>query len=224
MHLDNFYPALAKSNCTVLREDLVRYTKKGVLSTHKTTEEEIEREFDVIIFGTGFNVAQYLEHEKIKGLDGLDLQEKWKEHPEALYGLATSQFPNMFYCFGPNSAQVWSSQQDTWERQAQFAAKAVREMIRKERNGIKFAMHPKRSVESAYNTEVQKRQAGVYVWANSSCVTYYKNDNGWNTFTMPWTWWEFRKMLRKIIWKEWDIIEKPIDVLKVEGNGRSKLD
>ncbi|KAL6228768.1 hypothetical protein BDW75DRAFT_226288 [Aspergillus navahoensis] len=217
LHLDNFYPALAKSNCTVLRENLIRYTEKGVLSSHKTTGEEVEREFDVIIFGTGFNVAQFLEHEKIKGLNGLDLQEKWKDHPEALYGLATSQFPNMFYCFGPNSAQVWSSQQDTWEQQARFATKAVKEILRRERKGVKFAMHPKRSVELEYNAEVQNRQAGVYVWAKSSCVTYYKNDNGWNTFTMPWTWWQFRRMVRKIFWDQWEVIEKPLEKVAIEG-------
>ncbi|KAH7082310.1 hypothetical protein FB567DRAFT_605627 [Paraphoma chrysanthemicola] len=211
LHLDNFYPALAKPNCTVVREDLVRYTERGVVSSDRSTAKKIEREFDVIIFGTGFNVAQYLEHEQIRGINGLDLQEKWKAHPEALYGLATSQFPNMFYCFGPNSAQVWSSQQDTWERQAKFATKAVREVLLRERKGIKFAMHPKRSVELKYNEEVQKKQAGKYVWANSNCVTYYKNDDGWNTFTMPWTWWQFRRMLRRIIWDEWEVIEKPLE-------------
>jgi cation diffusion facilitator CzcD-associated flavoprotein CzcO len=172
--------------------------------------KEIEREFDVIIFGTGFNVAQYLEHVSVQGLYGLDLQNKWKDHPEALYGLATSQFPNMFYCFGPNSAQVWSSQQDTWEQQARFATKAIRLILHKERKGTKFAMHPKRSREIAYNADVQRLQADVYVWAKSTCVTYYKNDEGWNTFTMPWTWWEFRRMLQKINWGEWEVIEKPL--------------
>ncbi|KAF2846859.1 FAD/NAD(P)-binding domain-containing protein [Plenodomus tracheiphilus IPT5] len=217
LHLDNLYPAFTKPNCTVLRENLVRYTEDGVLSSNRTNGEEIERKFDVIIFGTGFNVAQFLEHEKIKGLNGIDLQEKWKDHPEALYGVATSQFPNMFYCFGPNSAHVWSSQQDTWERQAQFATKAVKAILHKERKGIKLAMHPKRSVEREYNAEVQSRQANVYVWAKPNCVTYYKNDEGWNTFTMPWSWWQFRRMLRKIFWDQWEVIEKPLEKVVIKA-------
>ncbi|OAL45651.1 FAD/NAD(P)-binding domain-containing protein [Pyrenochaeta sp. DS3sAY3a] len=210
LHLDGFYPALAKSNCTVLREDLVKYTEKGVLSSDKTGKQT-ERQFDVIIFGTGFNVAQFLDHETIKGINGLDLQVKWKDHPEALYGLASNQFPNMFYCFGPNSAHVWSSQQDSWERQARFAAKAVKEMVVRERKGVKFAMHPRRDVEIEYNAKVQEKQAGIFVWARSDCVTYYKNDDGWNTYTMPWSWWQFKRMLRKIFWNEWEVIEKPLD-------------
>jgi cation diffusion facilitator CzcD-associated flavoprotein CzcO len=189
---------------------LIRFTENGALSSDSKTKIESERKFDVIIFGTGFNVAQYLEHEEVLGLGGLDLQHKWKEHPEALYGLATSQFPNMFYCFGPNSAHVWSAQQDSWERQARFVSKAVKEMVQRERKGIKFAMHPRRDVELEYNAEVQSRQAGTFVWARDDCVTYYKNDDGWNTFTMPWSWWQFRRMLRKIFWNQWEVIEKPL--------------
>ncbi|KAK4946331.1 hypothetical protein LTR10_014529 [Elasticomyces elasticus] len=216
LRLDGFYPALARSNCTVLRENLIRYTEKGVLSSDRVTGTETERQYDVIIFGTGFNVAQFLEHEKVTGLNGIDLQEKWKAHPEALYGLATSQFPNMFYCFGPNSAHVWSSQQDNWERQARFAAQVVKESVLRARKGIKLAIHPKRDVERQYNDEVQRRQAGTFVWTRPDCVTYYKNDDGWNTYTMPWTWWQFRQMLRKIRWDEWEVIEKPMAKVEID--------
>ncbi|KAH7084095.1 hypothetical protein FB567DRAFT_550128 [Paraphoma chrysanthemicola] len=132
---------LVRPESQFLRKDLVRYTQTGVVSTQDGQEKE--REFDVIMFGTGFNVAQYLEHENIRGLHGIDLQTKWKDYSEALYGLATSDFPNMFYCFGPKSGQVWSSQQDTWEHQARSVAKAVRVVLSKEHQGIEFAMHPK---------------------------------------------------------------------------------
>jgi cation diffusion facilitator CzcD-associated flavoprotein CzcO len=208
LRLDNLYSSLAKPNCTVLRENLTTYTEHGVISADKKTGAQTERKFDVIIFGTGFNVAQYLEHEKIFGLGGSELQSKWKEHPEALYGVATNQFPNMFMCFGPNSATVWSSQQDIWEQQARFNAKFVREIVKNQKRGQKLAVHPQRDVERQYNQEVQKGQAGRFVWARPDCVTYYKNDAGWNTFTMPWSWFQFRAMLRKIRWREWETIQK----------------
>jgi len=204
----------------------MRYTEKGVVSTSRTTGREIEREYDVIIFGTGFNVAQFLEHEKITGISGLDLQSKWKAHPEALYGLATSGIPNMFFCFGPNSATVWSSQQDNWELQARFAAKMVRELIRREKEGKKFAVYPERGVEREYNDELQRRQMGTFVWARPDCVTYYKNDAGWNTYTMPWSYPRFWLMLRKIRWKEWVVLEKDLSEtrtgLGASANGHVK--
>jgi cation diffusion facilitator CzcD-associated flavoprotein CzcO len=165
--LDNFYTSLAKSNCTVTRDRLVHYTEEGVVSADKITGEEKETKFDVIIYGTGFNVANFLDHEKVTGTGGIDLQEKWSAHPEALYGVATSQFPNMFFCFGPNSATVWSSQQNLWEQQARFAANAIREIIRREARGVKLAMYPERSREQAYNNDVQRLQSERLVWARS---------------------------------------------------------
>ena len=190
-----------------------------MLSADRTTGEETERKFDAIIFGTGFNVSQFLEHVKILGEGGIDLQDKWKEHPEALYGLATHKFPNMFMCFGPNSATVWSSQQDNWEQQARFAVKAIREVVLRQRKGKKFAMYPDGEAEHSYNLEVQRQQAGKMVWARPDCVTYVKNDAGWIVYTMPWTWWQFRRMLSKIRWREWVTIEKSIpSVLGGGGN------
>lgn len=122
----------------------------------------------------------------------------------------------MFYCFGPNSAHVWSSQQDSWERQARFNAKAVEQVVRREGKGVKFAMHPNRDVERKYNEDVQSGQAGQFVWARPDCVTYYKNDAGWNTYTMPWTWWQFRRMLRKIFWNQWEVIEMPLKKARLD--------
>lgn len=196
-----------KPNCTVLRDQLVQYTESGVLSKDRKTGTMIERQFDVIIFGTGFNVAQYLEHVEVIGINGINLQDQWKDHPEALYGLATSNFPNMFMCFGPNTATLWSSQQDNWKLQARFAAQAVRAIDRRSRSHIekKFAMYPKREVERTYNDQLQLQQK-KFVWADPGCVSYYKNDAGWITYTMPWSYLRFWLMLRKIKWEEWVVI------------------
>jgi cation diffusion facilitator CzcD-associated flavoprotein CzcO len=151
----------------VTRDRLLHYTEEGVVSLDSTTGEHRETKFDVIIYGTGFNVAKFLDHEKITGTGGIDLQEKWREHPQALYGLATSSFPNMFFCFGPNSATVWSSQQDIWEQQARFAAKAIREIVKREGYGVKLAMYPSPRCEEEYNNEVQRQQSASLVWARS---------------------------------------------------------
>ncbi|KAF4439161.1 FAD NAD(P)-binding domain-containing [Fusarium acutatum] len=207
LRLDHFYTSLSKPNCTVLRDQLVSYTETGIISADRKAHEETERKFDVIIFGTGFNTSQHLEHITIRGLGGVDLQKRWAEHPAALYGLATSQFPNMFMCFGPNSATLWNPQQDNWELQARFAAKAVRKIMEVSRQGRSVAIHPKEEAERLYNRQVQRLQE-VYVWSKPECVTYYKNDAGWNTYTMPWTFAQFKKLTGQIRWDEWDVIER----------------
>jgi len=84
--LSTLYPALSKPNCTIVRERLIKYTSTEILSLDESGKERT-RECDVIILGTGFNVAQYLEHIKVVGRDGVILQEQWRDHPEALYGV-----------------------------------------------------------------------------------------------------------------------------------------
>lgn len=185
---------------------MLNYTEAGVNSKDLTTRKETERKFDVTIFGTGFNVAQYLEHEKVIGVDSTNLQQQWGAHPEALYGISTHNFPNMFMCFGPNTATLWSSQQDNWKVQAKFAAMAIRAMDRKSSNwGRRFAMHPNAAVERKYNDDIQTRQE-EFVWAEKSRTSYYKNDAGWITYTMPWSYPRYWWMLFRIKWDEWEVI------------------
>jgi hypothetical protein len=33
---------------------------------------------------------------------------------------------------------------------------------------------------------------------------------------MPWTWWQFRQMLAKINWKEWEVVEKPLKKVAID--------
>jgi hypothetical protein len=145
-------------------------------------------------------------------VDGIDLQEQWKEHPEALYGLATRNFPNMFMCFGPNTATLWSSQQDNWTLQAEFAAKSIQAMTRmtNRESNKQFAMYPTDEAERDYNDRLQVEQKH-FVWADAGCTSYYKNDAGWITYTMPWSYPRFWWMLRKINWNEWKVISNKVE-------------
>lgn len=223
LRLDHFYSSLAKPNCTVLRSDLVKFTEKGVVSNDnpKTSKQETEREFDIIIFGTGFNVANYLDHISIKGLNGIDLQEKWKNHPEAIYGLATSEFPNMFMNFGPNSTSVFLPPQEGWELQSRFVSRMVKEINNSARRGEKLIVSPERNFEKRYN-EINQFGQQNFVWQHSSCVTYYKNDQGWNVFTTCFSLLDFWWMLRKIRWNQWVRVEKPFYTLLAGAASRRK--
>lgn len=91
--LSTLYPALSSPNCTVVREKLLSYSPTGILSSPSSSSEPVSRDFEIVILGTGFNVAQYLEHVVVKGKGGVDLQDQWKEHPEALYGVGIKYVP-----------------------------------------------------------------------------------------------------------------------------------
>jgi cation diffusion facilitator CzcD-associated flavoprotein CzcO len=63
-----------------------------------------EREFDVIIFATGFDaLTGALTHIDVRGNDGLSIAEKWEHGPRTHLGTAIDGFPNFFMVFGPQS-------------------------------------------------------------------------------------------------------------------------
>jgi hypothetical protein len=91
--------------------------------------------------------------------------------------------------------------------QAKLVAKLIREITSRSRSKVKVAFSPKREVEQAYNQNIQQLQAGEFAWARSDCTTYYKNDAGWLTFTMPWSSWRFWWLTWRVRWDEWERIE-----------------
>src|SRR4030095_6037207 len=61
------------------------------------------RDFDVIIYGTGFHASKFLWPMKIKGRRGADLHETGAGDPGAYLGMTPPGFPNLFMIYGPNT-------------------------------------------------------------------------------------------------------------------------
>ncbi|EXJ71087.1 uncharacterized protein A1O5_06080 [Cladophialophora psammophila CBS 110553] len=80
-------------------ESIERVTEKGI----KTSKQE--REFDVIIYATGFDpVTGSFNAIDIVGVDGQRLKELWAPGPKTQLGFLVSGFPNMLMAMGPHSA------------------------------------------------------------------------------------------------------------------------
>jgi cation diffusion facilitator CzcD-associated flavoprotein CzcO len=61
-----------------------------------------EHQFDIIILATGFDsVTGGLCQIDIKGTDGVSLADKWSKGTWTYLGMATANFPNMFFLYGP---------------------------------------------------------------------------------------------------------------------------
>ncbi len=61
-------------------------------------------EFDVLIYGTGFETNTFVAPMKIMGARGQTLSEVWSQRgPSAYLGMTVPGFPNMFMCYGPNT-------------------------------------------------------------------------------------------------------------------------
>lgn len=206
--LDSFYPALNKPNCTVLREQVTRYTEKGIEARDLKTGEKSFHEFDAIIVGTGYNTSRFLYHEKISGRNGIDLQDHWKQYCSTLHAVATYDFPNFFFCNGPNANTFSSSYHDVNESTSRFLDKCVATVIGKKERGIKFAMMPKPEREREYQEEIQQGLSGTTI-QHADCGNHsMKDKNNHNTALTAEHVLAIAWKFRKINWKEWNTIEK----------------
>jgi cation diffusion facilitator CzcD-associated flavoprotein CzcO len=81
------------------RTPMVRITEHGIETT------EGEREFDVIVWATGFDFGTgALLRMGIRGREGQALEDHWADGPKTFLGVQTTGFPNFFFPGGPHAA------------------------------------------------------------------------------------------------------------------------
>jgi len=74
-------------------------TEKGI-----TTRDGVEHEFDIIVLATGFDsVSGGLTQLDLRGTDGSLLRDQWSNGVDAHLGIATANFPNLLFLYGPQS-------------------------------------------------------------------------------------------------------------------------
>jgi cation diffusion facilitator CzcD-associated flavoprotein CzcO len=78
---------------------MVRVTERGIETI------EGEREFDVIVWATGFDFGTgALSRMGIRGRGGVALNDHWADGPKTYLGVQTAGFPNFFFPGGPHAA------------------------------------------------------------------------------------------------------------------------
>lgn len=98
----NYFEAYNQPNVELvdLRDTPIEcLTEKGI----RTSDQE--REFDVIIYATGFD-ALTGSHNRIdiRGVGGEELKARWTPAPQTFMGLMVNNFPNMMMIVGPHAA------------------------------------------------------------------------------------------------------------------------
>ena len=100
--VDNgWYRALTRANVELVTEGIARFTPTGI-----ETVDGKQREVDLAVFATGYEVVRYLWPTRYTGQGGADLHEFWGEDPRAYLGMMVPRFPNLFLLYGPNSQPV----------------------------------------------------------------------------------------------------------------------
>lgn len=93
----DFYDAIQHPNAELVTEEIERIEAKGV-----RTKDGRLHELDVLVLATGFRVDRFLRPMKVRGRDGVDLEDVWKDRPNAYLSISIPDFPNLFMLNGPN--------------------------------------------------------------------------------------------------------------------------
>jgi cation diffusion facilitator CzcD-associated flavoprotein CzcO len=159
---DDYYPCFNLANVELVTESIERFTSSGI-----RTVDGASRDFDVVVFATGFDVRNCLRPVEIRGRAGLDLQRHWTRGPEAYRGIAVPGFPNLFILYGPNTNLGHNSILFMFECQFSYILQCLKRMATRNL----FTLEVSADATARFNRALHKELAGT-VWT-TGCGNWY---------------------------------------------------
>jgi cation diffusion facilitator CzcD-associated flavoprotein CzcO len=186
---DDYYPALNRPNVELVTAPIASVTADGI-----RTQDGVERSFDVIVWATGFHVADPDDPMHVVGRAGRVLGEEWRDRGmQGFLGIHVAGYPNLAFLLGPNSGPAASSAVHVIESQmdyiAQFIAAAMAQPA-----GV--ALDVDADQQAAWNDQIQERLART-AW-NSGCRNWYVDRRGRNTTMYPGVTSQYRRATRRL--------------------------
>lgn len=164
---DDFFPALTRDNVELVTERIAEFTPSGI-----RTQDGVEHEFDVIIYATGFHSHAFQGSTRVVGRNGITLDERWGNAPEAYLGITVDNFPNLFLVYGPNTNLNHNSVVSMLEPQHRYISQAVKYLTA---DGSR-ALEVDREVLEHFTTYLQEElEKSAF---SSDCSSWYKNEDG----------------------------------------------
>jgi cation diffusion facilitator CzcD-associated flavoprotein CzcO len=180
---NDYFPALQQPNVEVVTEGIAEVKEHSVVDG-----DGIEREVDAIIFGTGFRVIDMPFAERVTGIGGRTLAQRWDGGMKALKGTSIPGFPNLFMLLGPNTGLGHNSVVFMIEAQIAYVADALRTM--RERGAT--TVEVRQEAVEAYDAEIQERLQGS-VWNTGGCASWYLDEHGRNSVIWPGFTWPYKR-------------------------------
>ena len=142
---NNWYPALAQKNVDVIASGLAEVKGNTLIAANGE-----QCEADVIILGTGFEIAEPPIANRVYNRFGQKMSDVWQGSPEGYMGTMVENCPNGFLMFGPNVA-VSSSAFIIIEAQLDYIMDALKQAIQL---GIQ-TIEPNPEITRKFNEKVQ---------------------------------------------------------------------
>ena len=171
----SYYPALVRENVELVTDDIAEIRNRSMVTRDGTV-----RDVDALIVATGFRVTDNPAADRIIGIDGTSLGERWRvAGPQAYKGTTINGFPNMFMLVGPNVGTGNMSMVYMIESQLNYLIDALAVMRR--RRLATVDVH--RGAQQRFNDDLQRRMRRT-VWT-SGCNSWYLHAGGRNAALWP---------------------------------------
>ncbi len=145
-----------------------------ITETGIRTVDGVEHAVDVIIYGTGFQAADFLMPMKVVGRGGVDLHDRWGGDARAHLGVTVPGFPNLFCLYGPNTNIVVNGSIIFFsEAEVHYVTQIIRHLLEHDLRSVE----PTLEAHDAYNERIDEGNARM-AWGASDVNSWYKNEFG----------------------------------------------
>jgi len=181
---NKFYPTFNRDNVELVDCGIARVSASAIIGG-----DGRPREVDTIIFATGFETTRFLSCIDVRGRGGLTINEAWRDGAQAYLGMTTSNFPNLFMLYGPNTNN--GSLIYMLELEVDYIVDHITRM--REQQLAWIDVRPE--AMAAYNDALQQDIAGITVWG-ADCRGYYRAESGRVVTQLPYDMTTFRAKTR----------------------------
>ncbi|MGH3971532.1 MAG: flavin-containing monooxygenase [Mycobacterium sp.] len=162
-----YYRRICKPNAGFVTEPITEVTETGL-----RTADGVQHDLDVIVLATGFQAHNYVRPMRLRGRDGLSIDDAWAKGPRAWGMTAIPGFPNLFTVLGPNSPTGSMSLQLV----AELTARYIVEWLRRFRDGELTTVEISEEATSRFADEVAEAM-GPTVWTTGCNSWYFADDD-----------------------------------------------
>ncbi len=169
--------ALKRDNVLVTTDPIKAITPKGI------TTQNGAHDFDVVIYGTGFQASNFLTPMKVYGKGGVELHDQWDGDARAYLGITIPGYPNFFCMYGPNTNIVVNGSIVFFsECEMRYILGCIGLLMKRDSQ----AMDCRRDIHDAYNQRIDEGNLRM-AWGSPHVSSWYKNKKGRVTQNWPFT-------------------------------------
>lgn len=163
---DTYYPALQQPNVTLVSSALESVEAHALVAADGTRVET-----DAVIYATGFQSTHQPYADRVRGIGGTPLAERWSEGMQAFASTVVPGFPNMFVINGPNASLGHNSAVVMIETQIKYILGGVDHWSHAGRRTLDV----REEHAETYDSQIQALSKNT-VWIRGGCDSWYLDE------------------------------------------------